>query len=83
VGRFVANRLWFFTAYRDWGVYQYIANSFFKTRRANCRRRQHPERMVRLTAQITPKNKFAVYLDRIREVPRAREFGAGRLRDRR
>src|SRR6195256_3009416 len=24
------DRLWFFASYRDWGVYQYIANSFFK-----------------------------------------------------
>src|SRR4029077_13137826 len=24
------NRLWFFASYRDWGVYQYIANSFFQ-----------------------------------------------------
>src|SRR5215468_1217507 len=23
------DRLWFFASYRDWGVYQYIANSFF------------------------------------------------------
>ena len=24
------DKLWFFASYRDWGVYQYIANSFYK-----------------------------------------------------
>jgi len=61
------NRLWFFTAYRDWGVYQYIANSFFKSGAQTIDDASIRSGMVRLTAQITPKNKFAVYLDRIRK----------------
>jgi len=61
------NRLWFFTSYRDWGVYQYIANSFFKNGDQTIDDASIRSGMLRLTAQVTPKNKFAVYLDRIRK----------------
>jgi hypothetical protein len=61
------DKLWFFTAYRDWGVYQYIANSFFKNGNQTIDDASIRSGMVRLTAQITPKNKFAIYLDRIRK----------------
>src|SRR5262249_37213149 len=61
------NRIWFFTSYRDWGVYQYIANSFFKNGDQTIDDASIRSGMLRLTAQVTPKNKFAVYLDRIRK----------------
>jgi len=61
------NRLWFFTSYRDWGVYQYIANSFFKSGDQTIDDASIRSGMLRLTAQVTPKNKVAVYLDRIRK----------------
>jgi hypothetical protein len=61
------DKLWFFTAYRDWGVYQYIANSFFQNGDQTIDDASIRSGMVRLTAQITPKNKFAVYVDRIRK----------------
>src|SRR5256714_3192008 len=61
------NRLWFFTSYRDWGVYQYIANSFFRSGEQTIDDASIRSGVVRLTAQITPKNKFAIYLDRIRK----------------
>ena len=61
------NRLWFFTSYRDWGVYQYIANSFFKSGDQTIDDASIRSGMLRLTAQLTPKNKVAVYLDRIRK----------------
>jgi hypothetical protein len=61
------DRLWFFASYRDWGVYQYIANSFFKSGDQTVDDANLKSGMVRLTAQLGPKNKVAGYLDRIRK----------------
>jgi hypothetical protein len=61
------DKLWFFTAYRDWGVYQYIANSFFKSGDQTIDDASIRSGMVRLTTQVGSKNKFAVYIDRIRK----------------
>jgi hypothetical protein len=61
------DKLWFFTAYRDWGVYQYIANSFFKNGDQTIDDASIRSGMLRLTTQVGSKNKFAVYLDRIRK----------------
>ena len=64
------DKLWFFTSFRDWGVYQYIANSFFRTDRpaADDRRCQHPQRHGPPDdAASATKNKVAGYLDRIRK----------------
>jgi carboxypeptidase family protein len=61
------DKLWFFTAYRDWGVYQYIANSFFKSGDQTIDDASIRSGMVRLTTQLGARNKFAVYLDRIRK----------------
>jgi hypothetical protein len=61
------DKLWFFTAYRDWGVYQYIANSFFKNGDQTIDDASIRSGMLRLTTQLGSKNKFAVYLDRIRK----------------
>jgi len=67
VGRFRRDRLWFFTAYRDWGVLSVHRQQLLQDRAQTVDDSQHPERDGALTAQITPKNKFAVYLDRIRK----------------
>src|SRR5689334_16772755 len=61
------DKLWFFTAYRDWGVYQYIANSFFTNGDQTIDDASIRSGMLRLTTQVGSKNKFAVYLDRIRK----------------
>jgi len=61
------DRLWFFASYRDWGVYQYIANSFFKNGDQTIDDANLKSGMVRLTAQLGPKNKVSGYLDRIRK----------------
>ena len=66
-GPILRDRLWFFSSYRDWGVYQYIANSFFKNGDQTIDDANIRSGVVRLTAQFTPKNKFSVYLDRIRK----------------
>ena len=61
------DRLWFFASYRDWGVYQYIANSFFKNGDQTVDDASIRSGMVRLTTQLGEKNKVAAYLDRIRK----------------
>ncbi|MGH9145014.1 MAG: carboxypeptidase regulatory-like domain-containing protein [Vicinamibacterales bacterium] len=61
------DRLWFFTSYRDWGVYQYIANSFFKNGDQTVDDANIRSGVVRLTTQLGAKNKVSVYLDRIRK----------------
>src|SRR5262249_16229104 len=66
-GPLLKDRLWFFTSYRDWGVYQYIANSFFKNGDQTIDDASIRSGVLRLTAQLTPRNKFAAYLDRIRK----------------
>ncbi len=59
--------LWFFAAYRDWGVYQYIANSFFKNGDQTIDDANIRSGVVRLTSQFGAKNKVSAYLDRIRK----------------
>ena len=63
--------LWFFSSFRDWGVYQYIANSFFRYGPEAGQQTIDDARitsgMVRLTTRIGDKNKVAGYLDRIRK----------------
>lgn len=60
------DRLWFFASYRDWGVYQYIANSFFKNGEQTIDDANLKSGVLRLTTQLG-KNKVAGYLDRIRK----------------
>lgn len=82
------DRLWFFSSYRDWGVYQYIANSFFGwgpkgpnfpgTSPAGDQTVDDASLrsgVVRLTTQLG-KHKIAGYLDRIRKF-RGHENSAG------
>jgi carboxypeptidase family protein len=61
------DRLWFFASYRDWGVYQYIANSFFKNGDQTIDDANIRSGVVRLTGQLNAKNKVAAYIDRIRK----------------
>src|SRR4051794_19527457 len=61
------DKLWFFASYRDWGVYQYIANSFFKNGDQTVDDANIRSGVVRLTTQLGAKNKVSAYLDRIRK----------------
>lgn len=81
------DKLWFFTSYRDWGVDQYIANSFFgwgpqgpgvgtPTGAQTIDDASIRSGVVRLTSQLNSKNKLAGYLDRIRKF-RGHENSAG------
>lgn len=64
-GPIVTDRLWFFTSYRDWGVQQYIANSFFKNGDQTIDNARIRSGMARLTTQLGQKHKVSAYLDRI------------------
>lgn len=65
------DKLWFFTSGRDWGVYQYIANSFYRYGPQAGQQTIDDARissgMLRLTGRIQDKHKIAGYLDRIRK----------------
>lgn len=65
------DKLWFFSAFRDWGVYQYIANSFFRYGDQAGEQTIDDARItsgiVRLTTRFGEKHKLAGYLDRIRK----------------
>jgi hypothetical protein len=61
------DKLWFFGSYRDWGVHQYIANSFFKNGDQTIDNASLRSGVMRLTTQLGQKNKVAGYLDRIRK----------------
>ncbi len=61
------DRIWFFASMRDWGVYQYIANSFFKNGDQTIDDARITSGVVRLTARLGAKHKVAGYLDRIRK----------------
>ena len=86
------NRLWFFASYRDWGVHQYIANSFFgwgpkgpgsdpaifgtASGKQTVDNASVRSGMSRFTAQVNSKNKVAFYWDKIRKF-RGHENSAG------
>jgi hypothetical protein len=81
------DRLWFFASYRDWGVHQYIANSFFgwgpkgpgfgtPSGEQTIDNASIRSGVVRLTTRFGEKHKLASYLDRIRKF-RGHENSAG------
>ena len=87
-GPIKSDRLWFFASYRDWGVYQFIANSFFgwgpkgpnfpgttPSGEQAVDDASLRSGVVRLTTQLG-KHKIAGYLDRIRKY-RGHENSAG------
>jgi len=65
------DKLWFFSSGRDWGVYQYIANSFYRYGSQAGAQTIDDARISsavgRLTGRIGDKHKVAGYLDRIRK----------------
>src|SRR6266850_5426547 len=75
-GPIKVNRLWFFSSFRNWGVNQTVANSFynldptFRTFKPDFSRQVIDNNLInsgilRLTWQATPKLKASAYLDRI------------------
>ena len=63
------DKLWFFSSFRSWGVYQYIANSFYRYGAQAGQQTIDDARilsgMTRLTTRIGDKHKVAGYVDRI------------------
>ena len=81
------DRLWFFASYRDWGVHQYIANSFFgwgpkgpgfgtPSGSQTIDNASIRSGMSRFTGQVGSKNKVSFYWDKIRKF-RGHENSAG------
>jgi len=78
-GPLAKNRLWFFASTRHWGVDQTLSNSFYPTAASTPTDTSFtPDQsnqvvdnnliksyMVRLTWQVSPKNKFAFYFDKL------------------
>ena len=75
-GPVMKNRLWFFASFRHWGVDQTVTDSFYnldsthKTYRPDLARPTVDDNViksgvVRMTWQISERQKFAAYLDRI------------------
>ena len=77
------DKLWFFASYRDWGVYQYIANSFFRNGDQTIDDASIRSGVVRLTTQLGDEAQGGGVSRSHPQVPRPRELRAGRLRDRR
>jgi hypothetical protein len=76
-GPLLQNKLWFFSSYRNWGVNNFVADSF------NPDGSQVKEdNMIfavtnRLTYQVTPKNKFTALYDRMHKSLSNDGIGAG------
>ena len=86
------DRLWFFASYRDWGVHQYIANSFYgwgpkgpgadaaifgtHSGAQTIDNASIRSGMSRFTGQVNSKNKVSFYWDKIRKF-RGHENSAG------
>jgi len=70
-GPILKDKLWFFASGRDWGVYQYIANSFFRygdqAGQQTIDNARISSAVGRLTGRMGDKHKIAGYLDRIRK----------------
>ncbi|MDR1988678.1 MAG: carboxypeptidase regulatory-like domain-containing protein [Acidobacteriaceae bacterium] len=66
-GPIMRDKLWFFATYRDWGVYQYTANSFFADGTQNIDDASIRSGALRLTTRLGEQHKLAAYLDRIRK----------------
>lgn len=78
-GPILKDKLWFFSSFRDWGVEQFIANSFYRYGSQAGEQTIDDARItsgiVRLTTRLGDKHKVAGYLDRIRKF-RGHENGA-------
>ena len=70
-GPIMKDKLWFFSSFRDWGVEQFIANSFYRYGSQAGDQTIDDARItsgiVRLTTRLGDKHKVAGYLDRIRK----------------
>jgi len=63
-GPIMKDRLWFFATWRKFSTNDVVANTFYKDGRPGVEEQGIQNQMVRLTWQITPKNKITAYHDR-------------------
>ena len=63
-GPILRDRLWFYTSWRLWGVWDPPANTNLDDGSRYVPERQIWSPIIRLTTQITPANKFSVHFDR-------------------
>src|SRR5947208_9951730 len=63
-GPIMKDRLWFFASYRRFSTNDIVANAFYKDGSPAVEEQQIQNQMVRLTWQMTPKNKLTAYNDR-------------------
>lgn len=64
-GPIVRDKLWFFGSARAWSVNAPIADTFYPDGSQGIDDQRIRSAMLRLTWQVTPRNKFAVYFDEI------------------
>jgi hypothetical protein len=63
-GPIVKDKLWFFASYRKFSTNDIVANAFYKDGSPAVEEQGIQNQMVRLTWQMTPKNKLTAYHDR-------------------
>jgi hypothetical protein len=69
-GPIVQDRLWFFGSYRLGGNANFVADTFFDDGRPAVNNQTVQNITIRLTTQLTPKNKISAYMDRaFKDVP--------------
>jgi hypothetical protein len=75
-GPIVQDRLWFFGSYRLGGNANFVAGTFFDDGRPAVNNQTVQNVTVRLTSQLTPRNKISAYIDRaFKDVPYNLSFG--------
>jgi hypothetical protein len=75
-GPILRDRLWFFGSHRDIGNANVVANSFYPDGSPGLYDQRLYQFTLRLTSQLTPRNKLSAYIDRpIKNVPH--DFASG------
>jgi hypothetical protein len=63
-GPIVRDRIWFFSTFRRWAANNYLGNTFTSTGAQALDDQRLTDVTLRLTTQVTPRNKFTVHYDR-------------------
>ena len=63
-GPVLQNRLWFFTTLRRWGANNFLGNTFTASGEQALDDQRLTDATLRLTTQLTPRNKLTVHYDR-------------------
>ncbi|MFN8058658.1 MAG: TonB-dependent receptor [Vicinamibacterales bacterium] len=63
-GPLARDRLWFFTTFRRWSAFNYLGNTFTSTGAQAVDDQRLTDATLRMTVQMTPRNKLAVHYDR-------------------